>query len=88
VVSAVPLPEFISWLHRRPEILVEGCLSSLMLGKKCRQANDLPGPPVKWKRRRKPRVTGNAAEETAAEESKATEGATDAAEMAAVLSNG
>lgn len=79
VVSAVPLSEFINWLHRRPEFPVEGCLSSLLLGKKCRQAGPLPGPPVKRKRRRKPRVAHNAAEETAADEPKAAEATPDAA---------
>jgi hypothetical protein len=51
----VTLPEFIRWLHRRPEFPVEGCLSSLLLARKCRLAGPLPGPPVKRKRRRKPR---------------------------------
>jgi hypothetical protein len=32
VVSAGPLPEFNNWQHRRPEFLVERCLSSLLLG--------------------------------------------------------
>jgi hypothetical protein len=41
VVTAVPLSEFISWLHRRPEFPVEGCLSSLLLGKKCRLEDPL-----------------------------------------------
>ena len=63
VVSAVPLPEFIRWLHRRPEFPAEGSLSSLLLGKKCRPAGPLPGPPVKRKRRRKPRVAVKAEEE-------------------------
>jgi hypothetical protein len=84
VVSAVPLSDFISWLHRRPEFPVEGCLSSLMLGKKCRQAGPLPGPLEKLKRRRKPRAAGKAAEETAAEEPKVGEATPTAA---AVLSN-
>jgi hypothetical protein len=56
MVSAVPLSEYIRWLHRRPEFPVEGCLSSLLLGKKCRPAGPLPGPAVKRQRRRKPRV--------------------------------
>jgi hypothetical protein len=56
VVSAVPLSDFIRWLHRRPEFPVEGCLSGLLLGKKCREAGPLPGPPLKRKRRRKPKA--------------------------------
>jgi hypothetical protein len=63
VVSAVPLPEYIRWLHRRPEFPAEGCLSSLLLGQKCRPAGPLPGPPVKRKRRRKPKVAVKLEEE-------------------------
>jgi hypothetical protein len=62
VVTATPLSEFIQWLHRRPEFPVEGCLSSLLLCEKCRQAGPLPGPPVKKKRRRKPKLAVKAAE--------------------------
>jgi hypothetical protein len=54
-VSAVPLSDYVRWLHRQPEFPVEGCLSSLLLGRKCRQEGPLPGPMGKRKRRRKPR---------------------------------
>jgi hypothetical protein len=83
LVSAVPLSDYIRWLRRRPEFPVEGCLSSLLLGKKCRQAGPLPGPPVKRKRRRKPRVVGKAAEEATGAEPTATTGKTDAPDAAA-----
>jgi hypothetical protein len=65
VVSAVPLTEYIQWLRRMPEFPVEGCLSSLLLGRKCRPAGMLPGLPVKRRRRRKPRVECRAAEAAA-----------------------
>jgi hypothetical protein len=72
VVSAVPLSEFITWLHRRPEFPVEGCLSSLLLGKKCRLADPLSGPPLKKRRVRKPRVVVKDAETVAAETAEVT----------------
>lgn len=67
VVSAVPLPEFIRWLHSRPVFPVEGCLSSLLPGKKSRPAGPLPGPPVKRKRRRNPRGSAKAEERSTAD---------------------
>jgi hypothetical protein len=65
LVSAVPLSDYIQWLHQRPEFPVEGCLSSLLLGRKCRKEGPLPGPLEKLKRRRKPRVARKAVGETA-----------------------
>lgn len=67
LVSAVPLPEFIEWLHRRPEFPAEGCLSSLLLGEKCRTEEPIPGPPLKKRRVRKPKKAVKAAAEETGE---------------------
>jgi hypothetical protein len=82
VVSAVPLSEYIGWLHRRPEFPVEGCLSSLLLSNKCRMAGPLPGPAVKRRRKRKPKVALKAMEEIAEAAPEAIGEATDAGEAA------
>jgi hypothetical protein len=82
VVTAVPLSEYIQWLHRQPEFPVEGCLSSLLLDKKCRQEAPLPGPPLKKRRVRKPKVAVKAAEPETAEKPTTGEAA-DVGEVAA-----
>ncbi len=78
VVLAVPLPEFTQWLHRKQEFPVEGCLSSLLLGKKCRQEAPLPAQPLKMRRVRKPKVAVKAVE-PATETRKDAEETSDAA---------
>lgn len=64
IVSAVPLSEFIKWLSIQPEFPEEGCLSSLLLEKKCRPEGPLPGPPMKKKRNRKPRVAAKTSDKS------------------------